>query len=188
MKPKEERMREANGGDATYTFTWDDIGNIELGRPNLGQTASVMAYRLLQYTFKEVLHKTVGGKQASDLFVRAGHLAGTHFCQNILDCKLDFDAFIADLERQLVNHKIGILRIEHADLDAMKFTLTVSEDLDCSGLPVHGETVCDYDEGFIAGILECYTGKPFSVKEVDCWATGDRTCRFEVSLAEGNMA
>jgi hypothetical protein len=42
------------------------------------------------------------------------------------------------------------------------------------------EVVCTYDEGFIAGILECYTGKPFNVKEIDCWASGGRTCRFQV--------
>jgi predicted hydrocarbon binding protein len=56
--------------------------------------------------------------------------------------------------------------------------LTVGQDLDCSGLPVTNETVCNYDEGFIAGILEAYTGKKYEVREVDCWANGDRVCRF----------
>ena len=46
------------------------------------------------------------------------------------------------------------------------------------GLPVFGDAVCVYDEGFIAAILQDYTGKEFEVIEVDCWATGDRTCRF----------
>ena len=32
--------------------------------------------------------------------------------------------------------------------------------------------------GFIAGLLESFTGKAFRVKEIDCWCTGDRTCRF----------
>lgn len=74
--------------------------------------------------------------------------------------------------------------IEEADEEKLQFVLTVSEDLDCSGLPIFGETVCDYDEVFIAGILEEYTGKKFMVKEVDCWATGDRTCRFEAKPIE----
>ena len=38
--------------------------------------------------------------------------------------------------------------------------LTISEDADCSGLPAIGETVCNYDEGFLAGLLTAYTGKP----------------------------
>ena len=52
--------------------------------------------------------------------------------------------------------------VEEADAKKLQFVLTVSEDLDCSGLPIFGETVCDYDEGFIAGILEEYTGKKFN--------------------------
>ena len=75
--------------------------------------------------------------------------------------------------------KIGILRIEEADLEKMKFTLTVAEDLDCSGLPASDETICTYDEGFISGLLSEYTGKNFSAKEVDCWCSGDRVCRFK---------
>ena len=75
-----------------------------------------------------------------------------------------------------------MLRVERADPESLAFLLTVSEDLDCSGLPITGTTVCDYDEGFIAGLLYAYTGLSFSVKEIDCWATGDRTCRFDVKL------
>jgi hypothetical protein len=75
---------------------------------------------------------------------------------------------------------IGVLRIEQAKPDTMEFLLTVSEDLDCSGIPVSGEAVCEYDEGFLAGLFNEYTGRSFDAQEVDCWATGDRTCRFRV--------
>ena len=74
---------------------------------------------------------------------------------------------------------IGILRIEEASLEDLKITLTISEDLDCSGLPELQYEVCTYDEGFVAGILEKFAGVRFEVKEVDCWCTGDRTCRFK---------
>jgi predicted hydrocarbon binding protein len=90
--------------------------------------------------------------------------------------------FVAQLQQQLLDLGIGILRIEDADVEKLKFTLVVAEDLDCSGLPVSGETVCDYDEGFIAGVFEAYTGKPFEVKEIDCWSNGSRVCRFSVKV------
>ncbi|MEI6451670.1 MAG: 4-vinyl reductase, partial [Actinomycetes bacterium] len=45
------------------------------------------------------------------------------------------------------------------------------------------ESICVYDEGFIAALLESYTGRRFVVKEVDCWCTGDRTCRFTAEVA-----
>jgi len=73
--------------------------------------------------------------------------------------------------------------VEKADMDAMRFTLTVAEDLDCSGLPMIDETICTYDEGFINGIFFEYTGENFDVKEIDCWCSGDRVCRFDVKPA-----
>lgn len=80
--------------------------------------------------------------------------------------------------------KIGVLRIEDVNEETGKIILTVAEDADCSGLPVLGETVCNYDEGFIAGILSLYSGKPYTAIEVDCWATGDRVCRFHADVEE----
>ena len=91
----------------------------------------------------------------------------------------DVNEFVVELQELLKKLKIGILRIEEADLEKMTFRLTVAEDLDCSGLPASDETICTYDEGFIGGLLSEYTGKNFSAKEVDCWCSGDRVCRFE---------
>lgn len=165
-------------------FSWDDLGDIEEGRKNLGPDMPVIVYRLFQFTLKDVLAREYDEETACALLRGAGHLAGTQLAKNVLDLSGDIDYFIANLTNKLKELKVGILRIEKADLNSMTFTLTVSEDLDCSGLPISGTTVCDYDEGFIAGILEAYTGKPFEVKEVDCWATGDRTCRFSAQAEE----
>lgn len=159
-------------------FTWAGLGDLEEGRATLGLEMPVLVYRLFQYTLKDILSREYSDETAAALLKAAGHLAGTHFAQNALDLSGDFDHFITTLQKTLKELKIGILRIERADMSTFNFTLTVSEDLDCSGLPVTDETVCDYDEGFIAGILEAYSGKKFNVLEVDCWASGDRTCRF----------
>ena len=69
--------------------------------------------------------------------------------------------------------------MEATNMETGEMVLTVGEDLDCSGLPVTNENLCIYDEGFLAGILEVYTGKKYKVEEVDCWASGDRVCRFK---------
>ena len=176
-------MQPAFGVD--YGFTWRDLGDIGLGRPNLGGEVPVLVYRLAQYTMREAIVQRYGEEMASTLLRDAGWIAGREFCRNVLDTSLDFTAFVAQLQETLKTQKIGIMRIEKADLDSLSMVLTVSEDLDCSGLPVYGTTVCDYDEGFIAGILNAYTGKHFNAVEVDCWATGDRTCRFEVNQESG---
>ena len=86
--------------------------------------------------------------------------------------------FIRKFQESLRELGIGILRVEEADETNGSFTLTVAEDLDCSGLPELDYPVCTFDEGFIRGILEEMTGKPYDVREVDCWCTGERTCRF----------
>ncbi|MBK1701087.1 V4R domain-containing protein [Thiococcus pfennigii] len=163
-----------------YGFHWRDLGDIETGRPNLGLQVPVVVYRLAQYTMREALAQRYGAAQAGELLREAGWIAGREFCLNLLDRDLPLEAFIAQLQARLKELGIGVLRIERADPQRLVFTLTVSEDLDCSGLSVTGTAVCEYDEGFLSGLLYAYTGKPFSAVETDCWATGDRTCRFDV--------
>jgi predicted hydrocarbon binding protein len=168
----------------TYRFQWKDLGDIAVGRPNLGCTTSVAVYRLMQYTLRDVLITRYDPDTASEILREAGKLAGMEFCRNVLNAGLDFNGFAADLQAQLKSLGVGILRMEKADLDCLQFVMTVSEDLDCSGLPLFDETVCEYDEGFIAGILEIYTGREFLVREIDCWASGERTCRFTAKAVE----
>ena len=101
--------------------------------------------------------------------------------QGIVEIRInDSRSRAARLQRRLRELNVGNLRVERADPATMRFTLTVAKDLDCSGLPVTGETVCDYDEGFIAGIMRTYFGREFVAREIDCWASGGRICRFEV--------
>ena len=164
-------------------FSWSDLENIKEGRGSLGEEMPVIVYRLMQYTLLDVLSKDFGREKANYYFRHAGRLAGMEFTRNVLDVKLDFDKFIASLHKALADLKIGILRIESVSQDTEEIILTVAEDLDCSGLPITNESVCDYDEGFISGILEIYTGKVYNVHEIECWATGDRVCRFQCKIA-----
>lgn len=166
----------------TTRFQWKDLGDIESGRPNLGPMTSVAVYRLMQYTLRDVLITKFDVKTANEILFEAGRLAGSEFCKNVLNTKLGFDEFIAEIQKKLRELNVTIFRVEKADLEKMELVVTAAEDLDCSGLPMTGETVCDYDEGFIAGILNTYTGKEFSVKEIDCWSTGERVCRFDCKL------
>jgi predicted hydrocarbon binding protein len=159
------------------------IGNIGEGRPNLGSTMDVSVYRLMQFTLRDVLIKEYNAETADRIFYEAGKHAGKEFCKELITQKDDFNEFVIELQELLKKLKIGILRIEKSDLEGMSFTLTVAEDLDCSGLPASEETICTYDEGFISGLFSEYTGSSFDAKEIDCWCSGDRVCRFEASQA-----
>ena len=164
-------------------FIWAGLGDIKTGRGDLGDEMPVLVYRLMQFTMLDVLSKAHGLDKANEYFRDAGFLAGYEFARNTLELGKDFDSFIADLQRVLHELKIGLLRMESFDPETGSIVLTVGQDLDCSGLPITHENVCVYDEGFIAGILEAYTGKKYEVREVDCWANGDRVCRFSGAVA-----
>lgn len=165
-------------------FSWKDIGDIRVGREHLGQEMPVLIYRLMQYSLFNILSRDCGEGKADEYFQQAGFLAGVEFAKSVLDLKTDFNTFLEKLRSTLLEYKIGILRMEQLNMDTGELVLTVGEDLDCSGLPVTGKTVCRYDEGFLAGILETYTGKKYDVKEIDCWASGDRVCRFRGTIRQ----
>ena len=161
-------------------FQWGMLGDVAQGRPNLGATMDVTVYRLLQFTLRDVLIKELGPQAAERIYRQAGQSAGREFFRNLVAKGLDLNQFLVEIQRLLAELNIGILRVEKADLERMRFIITVAEDLDCSGLPISGETVCTYDEGFLAGLFREFSGREFEVREIDCWCSGDRVCRFEV--------
>ena len=165
-------------------FDWKIMEGIEEGRGDLGTEMPVLLYRLMQYTLLEDLTKHYGLDQANEHFRAAGFRAGYEYAKNVLNLDVEFNVFVSNLQESLRELKVGILRMEAFEPDTGRIVLTVGQDLDCSGLPITNENVCVYDEGFIAGILEAYTGKKYEVKEIDCWASGDRTCRFSGTVAE----
>jgi uncharacterized protein len=166
-----------------YAFSWELLGDLSVGRPNLGPVTRLEVYRLMQFTMRDVIEQRLGSQAADEIFYEAGRMAGKAFYDHYLsDCGV-FDDFVRKLQMLLKEMKIGILRLEKVDLENGLLVLTVSEDLDCSGLPELDYEICVYDEGFIAALLEGFTGKKFIVKEIDCWCSGDRTCRFRANVA-----
>lgn len=159
-----------------------DYAGLDGGRENLGAELPVVVYRLLEYSFREELTERLGDTAQIEIFRGAGYRAGVSFAKNCLDLTLEFSDFIALLQRKLEEFKIGVLRVEETEEDTGKVILTIAEDADCAGLPPLGKTICNYDEGFLAGILTTYTKKPYSAIEVNCWATGDRVCRFQAEV------
>jgi predicted hydrocarbon binding protein len=161
-----------------YAFSWDLLGDIRTGRPNLGERVDIKVYRLMQYTFRDVLEREYGTGEADRLFLEAGRLAGAHFLHNVLPDARNFHALVSSLQNAFTELGAGVVRVEKADPPFDEIILTVAEDVDCSGLPELDYEFCRYDEGFIQGILEGFTGRAYRVRETDCWTMGDRVCRF----------
>jgi len=167
-----------------YKFSWDLLGDIDLGRPNLGREIKLEVYRLMQFTLRDVIEEEYGTEKSDQLFYEAGRKAGGYFYDQMLSNCADVKEFVKKLQEALMDLKIGILRVESMTSDVGKLVLTIDEDVDCSGLPELDYEICVYDEGFISGILESFTGSQYAVKEIDCWCTGERTCRFSAEKQE----
>lgn len=165
-----------------YEFHWGLLGDLEAGRPNLGKHTRVEVYRLMQFCMRDVLERQLGSEGADKVFYDAGCLAGTTFYDHMLKGETTLKGFVSRLQQIMKELEIGVLRLEESAPDCSHFVMTVSEDLDCSGLPELDFEICTYDEGFIAGLLGRFTGKAYRVKEIDCWCTGDRTCRFRAEI------
>jgi predicted hydrocarbon binding protein len=174
-------MSDFNGGiPRKYKFHWSLIGDLEEGRPNLGLSTRVEVYRLMQFTFRDVIESKYGTDAADEIFYAAGKIAGKEFYDRFISGAKTLSEFVKLMQDKMRDFNIGLLRVEEANDDASNLVLSVAEDLDCSGLPELEYEVCKYDEGFISGAVESFTGQPYDVKEIDCWCTGDRTCRFTV--------
>lgn len=168
-----------------YAFDWGVLGgDMQIARPGLGGNTKVEMYRLLQFTLRDILEKRYGTKEVDATFLEAGTLAGKEFFKKYCEGVQDIPSLAKIVQDQFRELGIGIVRFEVADAQKMVFQLTVDEDLDCSGLPDTADHICIYDEGFIKGILDSFTGNNFIVREVDCWCSGARTCRFKAVLAE----
>jgi len=166
-------------GDKSLELYMEDV---KIGRGNLGDEIPVAVYRLLEYSLREELGERFGREEQIDIFRRAGYRAGAYFADHMLDLSLPKNEFLAQLQVKMEVLKIGILRVEEMNEETGRVVINMAEDADCSGLPTLGETVCNYDEGFLSGVLSTYTGTEYEVVEVDCWATGSRVCRFHANV------
>jgi predicted hydrocarbon binding protein len=164
-----------------YQFNWDDTvgADMAVARPSLGASTRVEVYRLFQFTLRDVLEQHYGADMADSLFREAGVMAGKAFFEKFLADATNTAELAKKIQDAFTQLGMGIFRVESAAGDNSNFIFTVDEDLDCSGLPDTSDVVCVYDEGFIRGVLESFSGKGFDVREIDCWCTGSRTCRFE---------
>ncbi len=160
-------------------ISYDAIGNIKLGREELGLMVPVDVYRLFELSIRESLIQLYGEGEMEEALRLAGRIAGTAFTNKFLDVSLSFEQYVQQLTEKFVELQIGIISIESYDEKTGRIILTVAADLDCAGLEDLNKTVCLYDEGFISAVLSIYTKKHYSTTEIDCWATGAKICRFE---------
>jgi len=166
------------------SFDMKNLGNLNEGRPNLGNQMNVMVYRLFQYSLRNILTERVGEVECNLILYESGNLAGIEFYKDTFNSSLDFYTLISELQKLFRELGIGILRIEESNLMKFNITLSIEEDIDCSGMTNTGKVMCHFDEGFLSGIMSAYTGNTITAKEIECWGTGSQTCRFNLRIKQ----
>jgi predicted hydrocarbon binding protein len=145
-----------------------DVANaISVLRPTLGNDAGVALYRLLRLV---ALEDIIGRGAAGTAYV-AGKKLGNSLNLPTLDAFLELCNSL----------KIGV--IEVPILTDNRILVDVYECITCSGMRPVGRTLCHFEAGLIAGVVETVVKKRAKAKEVTCiGGLGHDSCGVEVLL------
>ena len=140
---------------------------LQIHRPETGKLVGVGLYRLLRLVAME----DILGTGASAISYYAGKKMGKELHLKKLE---EFLALCDEL-------KIG--QIEVPVMTEEKIHVDVHECVTCSGLSPVGRTLCHFEGGLIAGVIEGILGKHVQAHEVSCiGGLGNKTCGFELEI------
>jgi predicted hydrocarbon binding protein len=145
-----------------------DVSNaLSVVRPTLGNDAGVALYRLLRLV---ALEDIIGRGAAGTAYV-AGKKLGNSLGIARLE---DFLQLCATL-------KIGVIKVPVLTANAAR--VDVYECITCAGLRTVGRTLCHFEGGLIAGVVESVTKKRARAREVTCiGGLGHDACGFDIAI------
>ena len=140
---------------------------LSIVRPTLGDNAGVALYRLLRLV---ALEDIIGRGAAGTAYV-AGKKLGNSLGLTKLEQFLELCSTL----------KIGI--IEVPILTESRIHVDVFECVTCSGMRTVGRTLCHFEAGLVAGVVETVVKKRAKAREVTCiGGLGHDTCGVEVEI------
>lgn len=152
-----------------------------IGRTKLGQMVPVNVFRALRLEGM----KEIAGRGANAIIYRGGRNLGYNVGQDIsskMSNKADLNEYLTIVVQAFEQLGIGLVSVAGGSFSNGQVYLQVDECVTCAGIPNIGETVCHFEGGVVAGIVQNFTGSIVTCKEVQCWGKGDKTCMFEVNL------
>ncbi len=151
-------------------------------RPNLGGTVPVALFRALRVDgMMKGLDAAIG--DASTLVYSAGRRVGAPIGKSVAgQANGDLGAFLGGVVNISRDLGIGVVSLVPDTLTDEAMTLRVDECVTCAGSEPIGKKICHFEGGFIAAVVEGFTGAPAIVTETHCNANGDDACIFHVDL------
>jgi predicted hydrocarbon binding protein len=164
-------------------FKISAIGDVSK-REVLGPTVGVEMFRILRTAMVNLISTRLGKEQAKEAIYLSGKAVGGEIAKAFLSGITDLEEYVNKLAEILKSLKVGLVKVLETDVEGGKFVVRVDECASCSGTPVIGEPICDFEGGIIAGVLKYFLGKEVKATEVKCWAMGDQTCEFVVVIEQ----
>lgn len=157
----------------------DPIGE---ARPHLGATVPVALFRALRVDgMMRGLDAAIG--DASTLVYSAGRRVGAPIGESIAkQANGDLGEFLGGVVETSRALGIGVISLVPGSLTSEGMTLRVDECVTCAGAEPLGRKICHFEGGFIAAVVEGFTGQPAIATETHCNANGDDACVFHVDL------
>src|SRR5262245_4954462 len=150
------------------TFKNVDVTNaLKIVRPTLGNDAGIALYRLLRLVALE----DIIGRGAAGTAYLAGKKLGIGLGLRKLEDFLDL----------CVSLKIGIIKVPV--MTSSRIHVDVYECVTCSGLKTVGRTLCHFEGGLIAGVVESVLKRRTRAQEITCiGGLGHDTCGFDLQF------
>jgi predicted hydrocarbon binding protein len=145
-----------------------EISNaLSIVRPKLGDQAGVALYRLLRLVALEDIIGRGAGATA--------YVAGKKLGQNLGITKLEEFLALCDAI------SLGIVKVPV--MTNSRIYVDVYECVTCSGMEPVGRTLCQFEAGLVAGVVQAIVGKPARAKEMTCiGGLGHDSCGVEVLM------
>ncbi len=147
-------------------------------RPHLGEEVPVMVFRAFRVFMGMYLDDMVGHKGAIALMQNAGRELGKEVGNSLKD--EDLERYLSKVAGFVRDAKIGLL--VPVDLKDNLMVVALDECVTCSGMPNIGKRICHFESGFVAGVVEAYTGRKIRAYETKCNAMGEGICEVTVEL------
>lgn len=160
----------------------DSTDPIVNARPSLGGTVPVALFRALRVDgMMKGLDAAIG--DASTLVYSAGRTVGAPVGKSIAEqANGDLNAFLGGVVDVAQALGIGVISLVPGSLTDKGMTLRVDECVTCAGAESIGKKICHFEGGFIASVVEGFTGSSAIATETLCNANGDDACVFHVDL------
>jgi predicted hydrocarbon binding protein len=127
-------------------------------------------FRLIFHTLRISL--LTQGVDIDPILHEAGLKVGEALYEKVKDP--DMANFLGNIAKFWETHSLGSVDVKNLN----PLTISVQDCFECSGLPYLGRPACAFDSGILESLFSLYNEEEAKVKETECYALGDKACRF----------